>query len=57
MIVEFLLKSEFEKKLDKINETFNSLVSKYIGDGVGAMLVVLALIIVSVIVIKKVANK
>ena len=57
MIIEFLLKSEFEKKVDKINEGFNSFVNKQIGDGVGAMLIVIILIVVSILIINKVANK
>ena len=57
MIVEFLLKSELEKKLDRINENFNAWVDKYIGDGLTAMLIVLGLIVLAIIVIKKVANR
>lgn len=57
MIVELLLKSELEKKLDKINENFNVWVDKYIGDGLTAMLIVLGLIVVSIIIIRKVANR
>ena len=57
MIAELLLKSELEKKLDKINENFNVWADKYIGDGLTAMLIVLGLIVVSIIIIRKVANR
>ena len=57
MIVEFLLKSEFEKKIDKINETFNTWTNKYIGDGVTAMFIVIGLIVLSILIIRKVANR
>lgn len=57
MIVEFLLKSEFEKKIDKINETFNTWANKYIGDGVTAMFIVIGLIVLSILIIRKVANR
>lgn len=57
MIIDFLLKSEFEKKIDTINENFNAFVNKYIGDGLGAMFVVLILIVLVIVVIRRSANR
>lgn len=57
MIIDFLLKSQFEKKLDQINENFNALVNKYIGDGIGAMLIVIILVILVIVIIRRSANR
>ncbi len=57
MIIDFLLKSQFEKKLDKINENFNALVNKYIGDGIGAMLIVIILVVLVIVIIRRSANR
>lgn len=56
-LINILLKSEISKKLDSINDRFNAFVNKYIGDGLGAMLIILALIIVSIIVVRNFAKK
>lgn len=56
-LINILLKSEISKKLDSINDRFNAFVNKYIGDGLGAMVIILALIIVSIIVVRNFAKK
>jgi len=56
-IINILMKSELSRKIDLVNEKFNSLVNKYIGDGVGAMVVVLLLVIIAIIIVRNFAKK
>jgi len=56
-LINFLMKSELSKKLDLINEKFNAFVNKYIGDGVGAMVIVLAIIIIAIIAVRGFSKK
>lgn len=52
-----LLSSELSKKIDKINQTFSSFVDKYIGDGLGATVIVLVFVILAVLLVGNFAKK
>lgn len=56
-ILNILLSSELSKKIDKINQTFSSFVDKYIGDGLGASVIVLVFVILAVLLVGKFAKK
>lgn len=57
LISNIILSSQLSKKIDKINQAFSSFVDKYIGDGLGASVIVLLFVILAVLLVGKFAKK
>lgn len=56
-VLDAYTKSEIIRKTNSLNERFNAFVEKYIGDGVGAMIIALVFIVLAIIVVKHFAKK
>ena len=53
LLADFLSKYEISRKIDSLNDKFNSLVDKYIGNGIGASIIVLLFVIIAAVIVGK----
>ena len=56
-MADFLSKYEISRKIDSLNDKFNSLVDKYIGNGIGASIIVLLFVIIAAVIVGKFSKK
>ena len=57
LLADFLSKYEISRKIDSLNDKFNSLVDKYIGNGIGASIIVLLFVIIAAVIVGKFSKK
>ena len=57
LLADFLSKYEISRKIDSLNDKFNSLVDKYIGNGIGSSFIVLLFVIIAAVIVGKFSKK